>query len=126
MGLGLMDAPEVVTYRSVEVCRLAGCTYRAFDYWCRTGVFPGNGGANGSGSRRYGFTGDDVKVARALWRLSVAGLCGGGARSGAAPRPITRFVPAIRTAVEAGARRALIPLGRDVTVWVDLTAEGDR
>lgn len=117
----MAEAPEIDTYRSVEVCRLAGCSYRAFDYWCRCGVFGHNGGAAGSGSRRHGFTNADVTLARALWRLSEAGVLGGGARSGGDPRPMTRFVPSIRAAIERGNDHATIRLALSVsvTVWLD-------
>ena len=57
----------MVTYRSSEVVRLTGCTYRQLDYWCRRGIIPGHGEADGSGSRRT-FTAAHVDLIGRLTR----------------------------------------------------------
>lgn len=57
------------------LCEFAGCTYRQFDYWSRLGVFgPTAANPGGSGTRRNGFTRTDFLVARALARITQAGL----------------------------------------------------
>ena len=37
---------------SHEICRLAGCTYRQLDYWCRIGLISPVVEAEGSGTQR--------------------------------------------------------------------------
>ena len=46
---------------SAEVCRLAGCSYRQLDYWCRNGWISPVIEAEGSGSQR-------------LWGAEVIGI----------------------------------------------------
>lgn len=108
-------------YRSADVCRLAPVGYRQFDYWCRQGAFgPLAANPGGSGSRRRSFTGIDVKVARALGRLSAAGLLGGGSGG---PTHTGRLVPMILAAVEAGRPTAVLEVGYKVLVEVDLCSD---
>lgn len=117
-------AAEETTYRSLDVCRLAGCSYRSFDYWCRQGLFGEVGFATGSGSRRDRFTGGDVKLARALVRISDAGLLGGGSRG---PSTVARFAEPIRRDIDAGQQSAVVDIGSNVTVIVSLrSADGSE
>lgn len=52
------------TFSSVEVSKITGATYRQLDYWCRSGLIPGQAGvAPGSGARRR-WTAADVQRAR--------------------------------------------------------------
>lgn len=45
--------PEGFGWRAPQVCRLAGCSYRQLDYWCRTGLIEEDlQVARGSGSQR--------------------------------------------------------------------------
>jgi DNA-binding transcriptional MerR regulator len=53
---------------SPEAARLAGCTYRQLDYWCRTDVLRPAIEANGSGSRR-GYSPRQVQL------LALATVC---------------------------------------------------
>lgn len=56
----------MVTYTSREVCKLAGCSYRQLDYWCRIGLLQSSAHeANGSGSRRL-FEPADVQLAKRI------------------------------------------------------------
>lgn len=114
---------EVVSYRSVEVCRLSGCSYRQLDWWSRIGVFGEAGQASGSGSRRVGFTDADVRLARGLSRLSAAGILGGqaisGSRSPGRVSQIDRFARTLRDC-PAETQAIVFDLGHGVNVSVSL------
>lgn len=62
-----------VTYRSIEVCRIAGISYRQLDYWTRCGVLLPPMAANGSGTQR----------AYSELELNVACVCAQLAKVGA-------------------------------------------
>jgi DNA-binding transcriptional MerR regulator len=59
--------------RTIELCRLVGCTYRQLDYWCRTGLVVPYREANGSGSTRY-FDAEGLRQASILTRLTALGI----------------------------------------------------
>ena len=65
---------EQVGYRSPQVCKLVGITYRQLDYWARKGLLePSLQAAEGSGTQRlYSFT--DVVALRVIKRLLDTGL----------------------------------------------------
>jgi DNA-binding transcriptional MerR regulator len=65
---------QLVGYRGVAACQIAGITYRQLDYWARTGlVVPSIRGASGSGSQRlYSFK--DVLVLKVVKRLLDTGV----------------------------------------------------
>lgn len=66
-----VSAPERPSLRTTEVIRLAGCTYRQLDYWCRTyGICADDG--KGSGVARL-FTTTEAKIARCLTLLGSHG-----------------------------------------------------
>jgi hypothetical protein len=48
-------------YSSLEVCQVAGITYRQLDYWVRIGRFTPEVAARGSGSQRK-FSASDVRA----------------------------------------------------------------
>lgn len=54
---------------STEVTRLTGASYRQVDYWCRTGLIPGQLAGPGSGGRRR-FTPEQVDRVRFLLTAS--------------------------------------------------------
>ena len=56
-----------------DVCRLAACSYRQLDYWCRIGLVEPALAARGSGSARL-FDADDVADVRAISDLLRFGL----------------------------------------------------
>lgn len=65
-----------MTYSALEACRLAGCTYRQLDHWCRCAVFgPEHVEGGGPGSRRH-FTAGEIEAIAVVTRLarSAAGL----------------------------------------------------
>jgi hypothetical protein len=62
------DGPR---YAAMEVCALAGITYRQLDVWCTAGYLRDT--ANGSGSRRT-FTGPELDVVRLVKHLIDAGF----------------------------------------------------
>lgn len=59
--------------RAVQLCRLAGCSYRQIDYWVRAGIVQPVQEASGSGSTRL-FDEEGVRVARIVTRLSALGI----------------------------------------------------
>lgn len=61
-------------YRSTQVCRLVGITYRQLDHWARTGlVVPSLRQAHGSGTQRlYSF--QDIVELRVIKQMLDAGL----------------------------------------------------
>lgn len=68
-----MEPTSHQTFSSAEVVRMTGATYRQLDYWCRTGLIPGQAGVvPGSGGRRL-WTMTDVARARLVKLASV--LC---------------------------------------------------
>lgn len=61
-------------YRSVDVCRLAGVSYRQLDYWDRTGTLsPTGAAAGGSGTQRL-YSCADLFVLRVLGALRAHGV----------------------------------------------------
>jgi hypothetical protein len=66
-------------YTVTDVLRYGGCTYRQFDYWRRHNVFgldhPRGGG---SGKWDYGYERLDMRVCRAMARLSFSGYGSNG------------------------------------------------
>lgn len=54
---------------SVQVCKVAGISYRQLDYWCRTGLLQSCTSDDGSGSARL-FEDREVLIAIALGALS--------------------------------------------------------
>lgn len=63
-----------MTVRSVELCRLAGITYRQLDHWTRSGLLVPARSASGSGTQRL-FTEDEAVIAAILgaWSQTTAG-----------------------------------------------------
>lgn len=118
------EIERTAIYSSPEVCALAGCSFRMLDYWCRShDLFAPNGRGFGSGTRRR-FSAADVKLARALSRLSEAGLMGGGLmlRDG-----LNRFADPIREAIAAGDCSVAFSPGRNVRVLVSwVTDDGSE
>lgn len=67
-------------YRGVQVCALAGITYRQLDYWCRSGlVEPSMAAAKGSGSQRL-YTDLDLRVLLVISHLIRSGASLGAIR----------------------------------------------
>lgn len=67
-------------YRGVQVCRIAGITYRQLDYWCRIGlVEPSLAAAKGSGSQRL-YTDLDLRVLLVIGHLLRSGASLGAMR----------------------------------------------
>lgn len=70
------------TFTAIQVCDIAGITYRQLDYWARTDVLiPSARPAHGSGSRRL-YSIADMRCAVVLAALSREGSYGGGYNSG--------------------------------------------
>ncbi len=71
----MTDAQSNTTlgYRSPQVCKVVGITYRQLDYWDRSGLLgPSLQEASGSGSQRL-YTFRDVVTLRVVKRLKDAG-----------------------------------------------------
>jgi hypothetical protein len=59
-----IDAPDPAGYRSAQVCRATGVSYRMLDYWCRIGlVHPSISQPVGSGTVRR-WSAEDVRRVR--------------------------------------------------------------
>jgi hypothetical protein len=74
-------AAAPAAYRTSEVCRDAGITFRMLDYWCRTGVIsPSVVPARGCGTVRL-WSEQDLIVVRALARMNALGAGVDGLRA---------------------------------------------
>jgi len=69
-----MTQEQELGYRTPQVCKLVGITYRQLDYWARTDLIsPALQQASGSGTQRlYSFT--DVVQLKVIKRLLDAGM----------------------------------------------------
>lgn len=104
-------------YSVIEVVRYGGCTYRQFDYWRRNNVFGADhprGG--GSGKWDYGYERLDMRVCRAMARLSFSGFGSHGSTSLVGAAEVIRTACA---ATDEGAPLSL-PLSQFVTVTIDM------
>lgn len=64
----------VAMISSTEMCRLAGCSYRQLDYWCRQRVVTPAKAANGQGSgNQRRFTERQVRTVRLVTDLAALG-----------------------------------------------------
>lgn len=71
-----MNVVQELGFRSPQVCRLAGISYRQLDYWARTGLLaPSLDVAHGSGSQRR-YSKADVVCARIVKVLRGFGYVG--------------------------------------------------
>ncbi len=71
MGTGKNDS--ALGFRSPQVCKIVGITYRQLDYWDRTGLLgPSLQEATGSGTQRL-YTFQDIVTLRVVKRLKDAG-----------------------------------------------------
>jgi hypothetical protein len=69
-------------YTVADVVRYAGSSYRQFDYWRRNNVFgPDHPRGGGSGKWDYGYERLDMRVCRAMARLSFSGFGSSGSTS---------------------------------------------
>lgn len=60
-------------FTTVQVCRMAGCSYRQLDYWVRCGAIRPDAEARGSGSQR-GFTARQVEIVGVMAQLAGLGV----------------------------------------------------
>lgn len=73
-------APSYDDGRSLDVCRIAGISYRQLDYWARTGLLvPTTRQAKGSGTQRL-YTDADILRACVIATLLAAGFSLAGLR----------------------------------------------
>lgn len=82
-------------FRTVEVMKKTGATYRQLDYWATGGLIAGEN--PGSGMRRY-FTPEDVRLITVLVRVSQA-LSHGGQGGG---RVSMRVLAKVRDNLDMG------------------------
>ena len=69
-----IGAPTVTdAFTAAELVTAAGCTWRQYDFWYRTGRIKSCNGVSGHGYSRL-FTADEVAVATAAKRLIDAGF----------------------------------------------------
>lgn len=71
----MTETPTDITlgFRSPQVCKVVGITYRQLDYWDRTGLLgPSLQEASGSGTQRL-YTFQDIVTLRVVKRLKDAG-----------------------------------------------------
>jgi DNA-binding transcriptional MerR regulator len=68
-----MNTETTLGFRSPQVCKVVGITYRQLDYWDRSGLLaPSMQVASGSGTQRL-YTFQDVVTLRVIKRLKDAG-----------------------------------------------------
>lgn len=78
-----MNVVDTQLWRSREVVRITGATYRQLDYWCRAGLVPGHEAGNGYGFPRF-FDYRQIRLVRGLVAVTGAGLTGDALRDAAA------------------------------------------
>jgi DNA-binding transcriptional MerR regulator len=71
--MGTVHSDANLGFRSPQVCKVVGITYRQLDYWDRTGLLgPSLQEATGSGTQRL-YTFQDIVTLRVVKRLKDAG-----------------------------------------------------
>ena len=58
------------TFSTNDVVKIIGCSYRQLDYWCRTGLIPGQPVGNIGSGRRRRWTEEDIRRARLIYLAS--------------------------------------------------------